>query len=90
MKLKNSKVRKCACGKLFTVIYSNTRYCSDECREESKRMRYRETCSVNNEIKRAERKARKNKQKSISNIAAEAKKAGMSYGEYVAISRHWN
>ena len=67
------------CGKLF-VSESNRRiYCSKTCRDES----YRKT--VSSDKKNSGKKGRKKKVRSLSEIATEARNAGMSYGKYVAM-----
>lgn len=69
------------CGKEFE---GNRKYCNKECSKKGYRLK---------QITRTEKK-RKLKQKSRTNdnrlqtIAKEARKAGMSYGQYVALQNH--
>lgn len=78
--------RICAvCGNEFIATRANAKYCSEECLAEGLRMRTRRNEREKAERKREERKRRKESQKAIIDIAVEAKKAGMSYGQYVAV-----
>ena len=77
------------CGKEFPRNRANHTYCSDECKRENERAR--------EALKRSpERKPRgsseiekkavvKKRQKPIINLAVEARKRGLSYGQYVAM-----
>ena len=77
--------RICAiCGKTYVSVQYNAKYCSDECKDEGRRRKNKENRDEKKKDKNAVRKENANKRKTIVNIAAEAKKAGMSYGLYVA------
>lgn len=81
----NTEERKCVvCGNKFTATRPNSKYCSDECRDEGRRKLTKANDKAKREREREARKARKNSQKSLVEIAVAAKKAGMNYGEYVA------
>lgn len=75
---------KCkACGKKFTPINARSAYCSRSCYENEKRKRACERAkNRRNEIRKI--KINKSNQQMITEIALEARKAGMSYGQYVA------
>lgn len=69
--------RNCAvCGKMYVAIRANQRYCGSECRYIGLQRLEAE--------KRASKRKKKKKKASIVDVAVDAKKAGMSYGEYVA------
>ena len=72
------------CGREFEKIKNRQTICSDECRELRKKENV--TRAWNKRKFKAEIKKRKatSNIKSISEIQKEARKAGMSYGEYVA------
>lgn len=68
------------CGAKFTPTVSNQLYCSKEC---SNKARIRST--INNRKKRKELRLTLDKTSmSIGYICIQAKKHGMSYGQYVA------
>ena len=67
------------CKKEFTPTKTGQLYCCLECR----RAKGRENERQSKEFERMKRKG-KFKNKSLRNIALEAKNAGMSYGQYVA------
>ena len=73
--------RTCSiCGKVFTACSTRHKYCGDDCRKVATKTWERERC-------RREKEARERKKKNartIGEISAAAKKAGMTYGEYVA------
>lgn len=74
--------RKCKyCGQLFIPVTHRQFYCNESCRLERNRERSREQ-GKSNTIQRRKQKAKK---AAIRDIAAEAKAAGMSYGQYVAM-----
>lgn len=62
------------CGNQFLTMHNSKAYCSDECVKAMKRKR-----------KAAERNGKKNKNKSLRELTVEARKHGMSYGQYVAM-----
>ncbi len=72
--------RKCKhCGKLFVSANYKQKYCNPVCRIEynkEKLMDKRKSCNTN----------QNEKKESIRHIASEAKAAGMSYGQYVAMN----
>lgn len=74
-------------GKLFEKVHFNEKYCSGECRIQAKN----ETARVQirdrelERIRRESKKKAKENQKIIVSIAVEARKHGMSYGQYVAL-----
>lgn len=72
--------RRCAvCNKLYIATRQNAKYCSADCRLEG-------TYAMKRTYKeRKEQKAKPKKlKKSITDIAVEARQAGMTYGQYVA------
>lgn len=71
------------CGKEFVTTTANKLLCSKECQEESNRIANR----IHYHKVKAERKKKKEKinNKSVVDIAHEARKAGMSYGQYVSM-----
>ena len=90
-KNKNCKI----CGKEFVPVTTNQTYCCAECRMESKRIIAREKSKMINEERKIEVKKRneENERKrirskkprlSIGEISVLARKAGMTYGQYVA------
>lgn len=73
---------KCpVCGKLFAANI-NQIFCGRKC--QAKHYRDTSTNSKNSEQNRTSKKKRKKKGKSITELAVEARKAGMTYGQYVA------
>lgn len=79
------EVRNCViCGKLFVARTVNGKYCSEECQTEGLRRRTRNNWRDNEAKKKEIRKSKKKRQKELVDIAVEARKAGMSYGQYVA------
>ena len=78
--------RKCViCGKSFGSERYNAKYCSETCKDKGRQAITKENERIKRERATKARKARKNSQKQLINISAEAKKAGMSYGQYVAM-----
>lgn len=76
------EIRKCVvCGKTFTGKKTTAKYCSEECSYTA----YKEMQRIRDRNKRkkelAERRKKADNRKSISDYAAEARAAGMSYGE---------
>ena len=74
------------CGKEFDAYTKNQKFCSPECKKESDRINnqwYRQK-QAEERKKRQEQIKRK---KAVADIAAEARKAGMSYGKYVALHK---
>ena len=80
-----NRERKCGiCGKTFIASKANIKYCCDKCRYEAISIKNIEIRKSKSENKKASRKKKKDNQQAIIDIAVEAKKAGMSYGQYVA------
>ena len=71
--------RKCEiCGEVFNRISYNQRYCSEKCKREANILRSREkrrTEKLNAQTK--------TKQETLSEVAARARAAGMTYGQYM-------
>lgn len=71
-------VRECPiCGKTFEATQASSRYCSDECRREGNR--------ISSRLRK--QKATKSvvyPNRELIEMAKEASKRGLSYGEYVA------
>ena len=61
------------CGKAFVATCHNKAYCSQECLVDARRER-----------ERLQRMKHKKQSSSLIDIAVEARKHGMSYGQYVA------
>lgn len=75
----NLKEKECVmCKKPYIPSRASQLYCTDECRNEQKRIRSKE-------FREKQKATKKNKKKSLRTIATEARKAGMSYGKYVAM-----
>lgn len=72
---------KC-CGKPFETIYIAAKYCGESCRVDSQRREKMERQRERRKMEKAEKE--KTKSATIVSIDAEARKAGMSYGQYVA------
>lgn len=69
------------CKNMFMVYHPNTKYCSMECKAKGDRL-----ADIAYKQKRKEMEAEKKKRATaVIDIASEAKKAGMSYGKYVAL-----
>lgn len=75
--------RRCAmCNKLFITSNVNAKYCSLDCRTEGKK----EAVSAFKQRAKAAKEAKKRgKKQSVTEIAVAARKAGMTYGQYVAM-----
>ena len=70
--------KKCKhCGKEFNSSKVNKLYCSDECKKKSRK---------NMSRKRKGRKYAGKPNAAVIDVAVKARKAGMSYGQYVATS----
>lgn len=77
--------KPCArCGKKIDAVWPNQKYCED-CRLEIKREsdRYYQNLKKQRQ-KTAAQKPRSSGIKSISEVAAEARACGMTYGQYMA------
>lgn len=77
------------CGKMFhpDENWRGTRYCSDECRKGIRRGAYsvfKPTKEKPKSLNKILRELKKNR-KEIDKLAVAAKKAGMSYGQYVVM-----
>lgn len=72
--------RRCTvCDKLYIATRANAKYCSATCREKGTtelKAIYRKQQSVD--------KPKRKKKQSVTEIAVAARKAGMTYGQYVA------
>lgn len=77
-----SKEKECeVCKKLFVQKSPNTKYCCMECKAEGRML-----ANIAWKQRRKEMEAEKKKcATAVIDIATEAKKAGMSYGKYVAL-----
>lgn len=74
------EIRRCAyCGNCFVATHYNVKYCSLTCRD-ARNLR------VQSESRKRPRgeAGREKPAKSLVDIAVEARKAGMTYGQYVA------
>lgn len=87
MKIKNCVI----CGKLFEARDSWTKCCSSECsaalaKEHSKRsrLRYKERKASSGKTKTQKKTNKRNGNKSLIAKNTEARKLGMSYGQYAA------
>lgn len=73
--------RRCVvCNKLYIATRANAKYCSATCREigtSELKSAYREQQKV--------AKPKRKKKQSVTEIAVAARKAGMTYGQYVAM-----
>ena len=71
--------RKCEiCGEVFNRISYNQRYCGEKCKREANILRSREkrrTEKLNAQTK--------TKHETLSEVAARARDAGMTYGQYM-------
>jgi len=76
------------CGKTFEHNNTQTKYCGNECRaavQREQNLRHRRKYLDRQATKpKAKRKPKIEKPKTLSEIAAAAREAGMTYGEYVA------
>ena len=78
------EVRKCEiCGKPFVANNVIVVCCSDECRRKRRNILDAEYRKKYKSVG-IEKKKKKKPTKSIAEIAVEARKAGMTYGQYVA------
>lgn len=86
-KIEQYKIVCRECKKEVYVYHHNERYCSNECRIKAKKKRDMESSRRRNQsvksIKLHVKAGRKEKKKTLAEIAAEAKEHGMSYGQYV-------
>jgi endogenous inhibitor of DNA gyrase (YacG/DUF329 family) len=74
------------CGTEFEAWNSTQRLCSKKCRNKDSKKYYQEYYAVYKPIV-AETKPKTVLTKTASDIAAEARKVGMSYGQYVALNK---
>lgn len=82
------EVRKCTiCGAKYTTTRPNAKYCGEECMEIGLKKRQIKNDALKAQRKAMELKLKSDRKNAIVNIAVEAKKAGMSYGQYVAKMR---
>lgn len=82
------EIRKCAiCGREFMAKNGKSKYCGKSCRVEGNRIIAREhqrQYSKENKLPKVIEKREKSKSRmTIPEIVAAARKAGMSYGQYV-------
>jgi hypothetical protein len=71
------------CGKKFTPTYHNVVCCSEECKKKRLNAQDKARREKFNSKNKAPEKQKTNHEK-IAEIAIEARKQGMSYGQYVA------
>ena len=77
---RRERILQCAmCGREYITTAPKSKYCSYECKYAADRVR-----EVEKRKKRRERMAPRETTKSVAQIDKLAKKAGMTYGEYVA------
>ncbi len=84
---KTYEIKCTECGTLFTADRHCAKYCGLECREKAKirwRIASAQRCKQRAE-ERIKIKAQEIKKPSAAEIDIAAKKAGMSYGHYVAL-----
>lgn len=74
------------CGKEFGTWSNNQRYCCEECKRYS-RVKNVEAYKEKQEKKKLKYEAEQKKKHAVIDIAVEARKAGMSYGKYVAMMK---
>ena len=74
--------KECAiCRKKFVSYHPNTKYCSEGCKTEGNRL-----INASYEIRQKEKALEKKKHATaLADVAVEARKAGMTYGRYVAM-----
>lgn len=71
--------RRCTvCNKLYIATRGNAKYCSVACRTEG-------TYALKRAYTAEKPKPRRKKKQSVTEIAVAARKAGMTYGQYVAM-----
>lgn len=82
------EIRKCLyCGKEFSTEIKCRKYCTDSCRETA---HWKRTCAKRREatlIKHELERAKKNRVSELSRLEAEARKLGLSYGQYDMLKR---
>lgn len=83
------KIKKCdICSKEYLATSERRRYCSDPCRKEANRRnireRNRQRAEKAKESVLIEVPEKKKKEMSLTEMAAAARKAGMTYGQYMA------
>ena len=80
------EVRKCVvCDKAYIATRANAKTCSTECSKLWNRFQSNE---YNKMLKEKRAQEKKNKKKTVTDIAVEARNAGMTYGQYVAIMEY--
>ena len=84
MEMRNCKI----CGKLFVPKCNNHFYCSKECRKEGDRLTHKAYRERHKGEKKAKIKRRFILDKALVNISNEARKHGMTYGQYVAMMEY--
>ena len=72
------------CGKEFIANSCQRSLCSDKCKEETK-LRIARERALKLEKENNREKYRKENRKAIVDLAVEARKAGMTYGQYTAM-----
>lgn len=73
MSKKKYKIKCAVCGKEFISSGTGRKYCSDECKKEARRQRDKARYEKNNP----------NRNRSLVEMAVEAREHGMTYGQYV-------
>lgn len=80
-----NETRKCAiCSRRYTTTRANKKYCSTKCADIGEKRAAKKNSTKQESKKVIAQKKREERRKAIIDIAVEAKKHGMSYGQYVA------
>ena len=78
--------KKCAwCGNEFVGWNKNQKYCGEECKHKNE-LKMGEIYRERARLKAEEENAAQKKKEELNRLSALAKKAGTSYGKYVAIN----
>lgn len=72
------------CGKRFIPKHRAEKYCSERCLEEGARKLRNERNRIRSKMKKIANEKKPQLPVTIVNIAVEAKKEGLTYGQYVA------
>ena len=79
------ETRKCAvCSRRYITTRANKKYCSTKCADIGEKRAAKKNSTKQESKKIIAQKKREERRKAIIDIAAEARKHGMSYGQYVA------
>lgn len=80
-----NETRKCAvCSRRYIATRANKKYCSSECFDIGEKRAAKKRYSKQESKKAIAKKKKEEQRQAIVNVAAEAKKHGLSYGQYVA------